>query len=326
MGKRILITGFSGFVSRHFVDYLRDEKVESEVLGIDINQPKFDYHDMGEKLSVDFETVNLLDYDQLYSVMKNFAPDYILHLASYSSVAYSWKHPKESFRNNTNIFLNMATAINKINVDCRILSVGSSEEYGNVSEEDVPLKEDRVLNPNSPYAVARVSQEMLAKLFSDNYHMNIVLTRSFNHIGPYQDERFVVPSFIRRILDIRNAGNKVGVIETGDTSIVRDFVDVRDVVRAYYLLLHNGVQGQMYNVCSGRGVSLQQIIEIISRYLDMEIDTKVNREYVRPSDNRIMIGSAEKIKMELGWSPRIKLEDSLIDMIENMKNIGIGRG
>jgi GDP-4-dehydro-6-deoxy-D-mannose reductase len=220
----------------------------------------------------------------------------------------------------------MATAINKINVDCRILSVGSSEEYGNVSEEDVPLKEDRVLNPNSPYAVARVSQEMLAKLFSDNYHMNIVLTRSFNHIGPYQDERFVVPSFIRRILDIRNAGNKVGVIETGDTSIVRDFVDVRDVVRAYYLLLHNGVQGQMYNVCSGRGVSLQQIIEIISRYLDMEIDTKVNREYVRPSDNRIMIGSAEKIKMELGWSPRIKLEDSLIDMIENMKNIGIGRG
>ena len=242
----------------------------------------------------------------------------MLHLASYSSVAYSWKHPAESFKNNTNIFLNLVMILKNVNRDCRILSIGSSEEYGNVQEADLPLKEDAVLHPNSPYSVARVAQEMLSEVFAKSYQMNIIFTRSFNHIGPYQDERFVVPSFIRRILDI-SGSDKEKVIETGDIAIIRDFVDVRDVVKAYYVLLTKGTPGQVYNICSGRGVSLQDIINDISKYVGVNVKTKINYDYVRPQDNKVMIGNADKIANELGWKGVIPLETTLKDMIEEIK-------
>ena len=198
---------------------------------------------------------------------------------------------------------------------CRILSIGSSEEYGNVSKEQLPLKEDMHLTPVSPYAVARVSQEMLSRVFVDHYHLNIILTRSFNHIGPWQDERFVVPSFIRRILNIKDSGAKAGMIETGDTTIIRDFVDVRDVVKAYYLLLTEGTPGEIYNICSGKGVPLSEVIEVIARITETDIRTKVNPEFVRPDDNRVIIGSHDKITEQLGWRPEISLEDTLRDMV-----------
>lgn len=320
MKTKILITGFSGFVARHFVHYLFESGINADICGIDTKYPLFDYAGY-VGLSIEYYQVNLLDYDKLYEVIMKFEPDYILHLASYSSVAYSWQNPAESFKNNTNIFLNLVSSVKDLNRDIRILSVGSSEEYGDVAEQELPLLENRILKPNSPYAVARVSQEMLAKVYSDSYKMNIVLTRSFNHIGPYQDERFVVPSFIRRILNIYDTGEKSGIIETGDTTIVRDFVDVRDVVKAYWLLLRQGTSGQLYNICSGKGISLQRIINMISDYLGMDIRTKINPEYVRPSDNKIIIGSAEKIFRELGWKSKISIEESLRDMIEVMKTV-----
>ncbi|MBD5503053.1 MAG: NAD-dependent epimerase/dehydratase family protein [Lachnospiraceae bacterium] len=310
---KILITGFSGFVSRHFLRYLYDNSIDAEIIGIDIAAPQFDYMELEDRISVDFFQVDLLDKNELEKIFRIFSPEYILHLASYSSVAYSWKHPEKSFINNTNIFLNLVSVVKSMNIDARILSVGSSEEYGNVSESDLPLTEKQTLSPNSPYAVARVSQEQLSKVFADSFHMNIVLTRSFNHIGPYQDERFAVPSFIKRILDISRTARE-GVIETGDISLVRDFVDVRDVVRAYYLLLTRGTPGQVYNICSGKGIPLQAVINIVAELQGVTIRTKVNPEYVRPMDNKVVIGSALKLERELGWKPVIPIEKTLKDM------------
>lgn len=310
---KILITGFSGFVSRHFLRYLYDNGIDAEIIGIDAAVPQFDYTELGDRIGIEFFQMDLLDKKELESVVRRFSPEYILHLASYSSVAYSWKYPEESFINNTNIFLNLVSVVKGMNIDARILSVGSSEEYGNVSEGDLPLTEKQVLLPNSPYAVARVSQELLSRVFADSFHMNIVLTRSFNHIGPYQDERFVVPSFIKRILDISRTSRE-GVIETGDISLVRDFVDVRDVVRAYYLLLTKGTPGQVYNICSGKGIPLQAIINIVAQLQGVIIRTKVNPEYVRPMDNKVIIGSALKLERELGWKPVIPIEETLKDM------------
>jgi GDP-4-dehydro-6-deoxy-D-mannose reductase len=245
-------------------------------------------------------------------------PDYILHLAAYSSVAYSWKNPSESFLNNSNIFLNLIGEIQKSNPKCRILSVGSSEEYGTVDENHLPIKENQDLNPTSPYAVARVAQEMLAKIFVETYHLNIVLTRSFNHIGPGQDDRFVVSSFIKQIIAIKKSGNTTGTIETGDTSVIRDFVDVRDVVRAYYLLLLNGKSGEAYNICSGNGIVLKDLASLIGKQVGVSVSTEINESFVRPRDNRIVIGSYEKIKNELGWSPEIKLNDTIQDILTCM--------
>ena len=313
---RILITGFSGFVARHFLEFLYTEKIECQVYGIDIKEPSYDYQQYEDIMKVKYRELNLLDIAGLKELFTDFTPDYILHLASFSSVAYSWQHPAESFINNTNIFLNLITVVKEFNVKCRVLSIGSSEEYGNVTKEDLPLKERQPLRPISPYAVARVSQEMLSKVFVDSYHLDIVITRSFNHIGPYQDERFVISSFIRRIKDLSDAGVKEGTIETGDITIVRDFVDVRDVVRAYYLLLTRGRAGEVYNICSGHGNTLNDVIQLIGKQLSVKVTGVTNLEFVRPNDNKAIVGSSYKIMDELGWKPEITMEQTIADMIK----------
>lgn len=317
--KKFLITGFSGFVGRHFLHYLYEQPEAFEIFGIDIRRPAFDYSIYEDRLTIRFKEVNLLNQDELKTVLIEFQPDYILHLASFSSVAYSWQNPEECFINNTNIFLNLTSTLKELNMNCRVLSIGSSEEYGNVTAAQLPLREDMHLTPVSPYAVARVSQEMLSRVFVDSFHLDIILTRSFNHIGPWQDERFVVPSFIRRILNISKSGACEGTIETGDTTIIRDFVDVRDVVRAYYLLLTKGTPGEIYNICSGNGIALSEIISRIGNVLNIHVNTTINPAYVRPNDNRVVIGSHEKITKELGWMPQIPLTDTLKDMITEMK-------
>lgn len=314
--RKILITGYSGFVARHFLDYLLENEISCEILGADINPPRFSEEKYQHVLKLRFQKLNLLDAQAFEETIAAFRPEYVLHLASFSSVAYSWEHPAECFRNNTSIFLNLTEALRKHQLtDCRVLSVGSSEEYGNVKEEQLPLREDMPLLPVSPYAAARVSQEMMAKVLSDSFGMNIMLTRSFNHMGPYQDERFVIPSFIKRISAIKESGQSAGEIETGDVSIVRDFLDVRDVVRAYDLLLTKGKPGEIYNVCKGEGVALSEVMEEIGGLLQVKVRAKVNPAFVRPDDNRIVIGSPEKIERELGWKARIPLKKTLEDMI-----------
>ena len=171
------------------------------------------------------------------------------------------------------------------------------------------------MKPISPYAVARVSQELLSKIFVESYHLDIVLTRSFNHIGPWQDERFVVPSFIKRIRGIKESGQNVGIIETGDVSVIRDFVDVRDVVRAYYLLLKKGHSGEIYNICSGKGISLRDVIQMIAEKFEVQVTSKINPQLMRPNDNKVIIGTNYKIYDELGWVPEILLEQTISDMV-----------
>ena len=317
--SNILITGFSGFVSHHFLEYLYQNKIPTDIYGLDLREPLFSCKKYEKLFNIRFKEINLLNIEALRELFTEFTPDYILHLASFSSVAYSWKHPAESFSNNTNIFLNLVATVSEFNSNCRILSVGSSEEYGDVSVSDLPLTEESALKPVSPYAVARVSQEMLSRVYVDSYHVNIILTRSFNHIGMWQDERFVIASFISRALQLKKAGLTEGTIETGDLMIVRDFVDVRDVVRAYYLLLMKGKCGEVYNICSGKGIKLKTVIDIIGEQVGIKIHTKINPEYVRLNDNKEIIGSFGKIKSELGWNPQISFEQTIKEMIEDLE-------
>lgn len=302
-------------MARHFVEYLYAQDISVEICGIDVKSPDYDILMYEPKIKILFREIDMTKEDMLRALFDEFVPDYVLHLAAYSSVAYSWKHPADSFLNNGNIFLNLIECIKEVNLDCRILSVGSSEEYGNVNSDDVPIKETHLLNPISPYAVARISQEYLSKIFVDAYGMNIVLTRSFNHIGPRQDDRFVVPSFIKRIIQIKDNGNDEGTIEAGDLSIIRDFVDVRDVVKAYYLLLLSGKSGEIYNVCSGTGIRLSDLVLKIAQLTGVSVTTVVNSDYVRPNDNKVMVGDNRKIMKELGWKPEIAIDQTLSDMI-----------
>lgn len=319
--KKILITGFSGFVARYFVEYLYSLEIKVEIYGIDIKEPIYNTRKYLPRLNIRFQKLDMTDSNKLSNLFQEFTPDYILHLAAYSSVAYSWVNPMSSFINNSNIFLNLIKEVQKHNTKCRVLSVGSSEEYGNVEKDDLPIRENQPLHPISPYAVARVSQEMLSKVFSESFHLDIILTRSFNHIGPRQDVRFVVPSFIARVINIKRNGLNYGEIETGDLSIIRDFVDVRDVVKAYYMLLLNGKSGEIYNICSGKGVLLENLVEFIGSEVGVQVTTRVNQKYIRPNENKIVVGSPFKIEMEIGWQREFGLHDTIHDMIQYQWNI-----
>ena len=319
---RLLITGFAGFVSTHFLNLINELEPGSEILGIDKTIPDIDYS-LYSNLKIQYIDIDLLDRPTINDVLTSFRPEYILHLASISSVAQSWHTPLDSFVNNTNIFLNLVEHIRVNNISCRILSIGSSEEFGEVTESELPLTEEHPLKPLSPYAVARVSQEMLSKIYADGFNEDIVMTRSFNHIGPGQKDVFVISSFAKKLVLLKNSKSSDNTIVTGNLSIVRDFVDVRDVVRAYYLLLRNGRKGEIYNICSGKGSVLKDIILKMSELLGLQIKIDVDPNLIRPNENKKVIGSYRKINEELGWKPEITLEKSLSDIIEYwQKKIG----
>ena len=312
--EKILITGVSGFVAKHFLDFLEENQLKVQVLGLDILDTNL-YSDFSY-VDFQYKRIDLLDQGEIENILFLFRPNYILHLASYSSVAFSWKNPILSFQNNVNIFLNLLEVIRKYSLKTRILSIGSSEEYGNINTDDIPLKETARLDPLSPYAVARVSQEMLSKLYSKSYGLDIVMTRSFNHIGPGQSDIFVVSSFVRRILEEKSNGIKKIQLLVGNLDIVRDFLDVRDVVRAYYILLHKGINGEVYNVCSGKAVRLSDVVEMTANLLEVEVTPLVDTTLIRPNDNMLIVGDNSKLVNDTGWRPKISLQESIHDMIK----------
>lgn len=312
--KKYFITGFSGFVSRHFLKYISSLDEQFEVLGVDIFQPNFVFNNY-ENIKCRYANLDLLNRDLIDTYLYQFQPDYVLHLASYSSVGYSWKEPVKSFINNTNIFLNLIEAIRALELDCRILSVGSSEEYGDFNPNQLPLKENNSPNPVSPYAVARVSQEQLSKVYAKSFNMDIIMTRSFNHIGPWQRDIFVIPSFAKQFYYAKKNRLKEFNLTTGNVEIIRDFLDVRDVVAAYDMLFRCGENGEIYNVCSGNGNSLKDIIKILEKITDINCNINISEKLIRPNDIPVIIGSNQKIKNKTGWEQNYSLYDSLKDII-----------
>lgn len=310
---KYLITGFSGFVGNNFTKYLNANSLNTSIFGIDIINPAFDLTDLSN-VKLKFEKSDLRDRKRISKIIYDFSPDYVLHLASDSSVAESWKSPVNCFQNNVNIFIDLLEDIRKIGINCRIISVGSSEEYGSVEISNLPLKEDQKLNPTSPFGIARYSQELIGKLYADVYGMDIVMTRSFNHVGPGQSDDFAISSFAKQMAEIKsNSQNEF--LMAGDVSVIRDFIDVGDVVRAYDKLFRKGKKGEIYNVCSGFGISLHNIIQIMSEIIDVKFIICEDKKLKRPKENPVVIGSNEKLKRETGWNNKITLEDSLKNML-----------
>jgi GDP-4-dehydro-6-deoxy-D-mannose reductase len=309
--NKVLITGFTGFVSKYLLDHLADSSEEFTILGLSRSQ-YFDAFSI-KNLTISVKKIDLNSQAELKDVLAHFRPNYIYHLASDSSVSYSWVKPIESFLNNTNIFLNLVESVRLLGLKCKILSVGSSEEYGMVSTHDLPLTEESILNPISPYAVARVSQELLSKVYVQGYGMDIIMTRSFNHIGPNQKDNFVISSFARQIIQYKLG--LIDTIEVGNVSIIRDFLDVRDVVKAYTALMANGTSGEVYNICSNQGYALSEIIAMMMNLAGVAHGYTVNPALIRPVDNPVIIGSNAKIKVQCDWQPHIPFEKTLQDTL-----------
>ena len=310
--KKILITGISGFVGGHFVQYLTTHHNNLEIHGISRSKPAWDFvkAPAGFLNSHYFHQADLNDIPKIKLFIEEIQPDYILHLAAQSSVAESWKTPVLSFMNNTNIFLNIIDTVRLNDNAARILSIGSSEQYGIVSENDLPISEERPQCPENPYAVARVAQEQLARIYAKGYNLDICCTRSFNHCGPGQTDRFVVSAIVKQFVQVAH-GLQKPVINIGNGAIVRDFVDVHDVIEAYKLLLTKGKKGEVYNICSGQGRAIKDIVTLLSEMLSIRVEIHQEQFQIRPIDNPRIIGSYKKIHQDMGWEPTIPFEQSL---------------
>jgi GDP-4-dehydro-6-deoxy-D-mannose reductase len=307
-----LITGCGGFVGSHYLDYLHNTGLTEEVVGIGTTAPLNAPND----LRFSFIEINLLDAKKLGESIKKIRPRFCIHLASMSSVAASWVYPDKSFNNNTNIFLNLLEAVRHYSPETRILSVGSSEQYGEVSLQEESFMESDRLAPQSPYAVAKCSQEMIGQVYVESYELDIVMTRSFNHIGPRQSEHFAIAGFSRLFSQANNNGDELLVLPTGNIQVIRDFIDVRDVVSAYEAILRSAHPGAIYNVCSGRGVALANVITKLSEISGVRVEIETEPSRLRPSENNIVVGSHALLTNKLGWEPTIPLDQSLRDILK----------
>lgn len=311
---KILITGIAGFAGSHLTQYLGKQH-NVEVVGLDLNPPRPDFTALLGDATPVVHCCDLADSEALSSIMAEEKPDAVVHLAAMAQVAGAWENAPRILATNVINTQVLMQNVHESSPDARILLVSSSEVYGHVKPQEMPLTESSPLRPNNPYSVSKVSQEFVGSQYHAAFDMNVVIARPFNHIGPRQVGNFVVPSFARQIAEIE-AGLRDPVLKVGNLESMRDFTDVRDIVRAYYLLLMKGEAGERYNVASG---SSHAISEILMMLLELSTaDPKVENipELMRPSDTPIVKGDCSKLKTLGEWQPRVPLKQSLEDALD----------
>jgi len=311
---RVLITGITGFAGSHLAEYILREFPNVEVWGlVRWRSPLNNIIHIKEKLKL--VEGDLKDYVSLREALKISKPDRIFHLAAQSFVPTSWKLPAETFAINAIGEINLFEAIRELKLDPLIHIAGSSEEYGLVYENEVPIKETNPLRPLSPYAVSKVAQDMLAYQYFQSYKLKTVRTRAFNHSGPRSGHVFVTSNFAMQIAMIEK-GKQPPEIHVGDLTARRDFTDVRDVVRGYWLSLEKGEPGEVYNISSGKAYQIKEVLEILLSYSNVNVKIVQDPERMRPSDVLLLIGDYSKFSNKTGWKPSIPFEQTLKDLLD----------
>lgn len=307
---RALITGIAGFAGSHLAEHLLSH-TSLEVCGV-IHKRDDNIAHLRERLRL-FQG-DLRDYQSVSSILAQAKPDFIFHLAAQSSVSASWHDPWATLENNMHSQLNVLRATVEFGLKTRILVVGSNEEYGLVKSEDLPLRETTPLRPDSPYGVSKIAQDMLGLQYHLSHGLHIVRVRPFNHIGPRQSERFVAPAFAKQIAEIE-AGLRPPAVKVGNLEAKRDFTDVRDTVRAYWLILNEGEPGEVYNIGSGAPRSIRQLLDILLDFSELDIAVEQDTARMRPSDVPISYCDYSRLRERTGWEPTIPLEESLRDVL-----------
>ena len=311
---RVLITGITGFAGSHLADYLLAEHPEVEIHGMcRWRSPRENIIHLGDRVRL--TEGDLRDEASLRRVMAEARPDAIFHLAAQSFVPTSWRAPTETLTTNIAGQSNLFEAVRAVGLDPVIQIAGSSEEYGLVLPDEVPIRESNPLRPLSPYAVSKVAQDMLAYQYFRSYGMKTVRTRGFNHTGPRRGDVFVSSNFAKQIASIER-GLQKPVIRVGNLDAVRDFTDVRDMVRAYWLAVAEATPGEVYNLGSGRGITIRELLDLLVGMSDARVDVEIDPERLRPSDVEVLLADSSKFRTETGWEPRIPLETTLRDLLD----------
>tara|TARA_B100000614_G_scaffold178427_1_gene159317 strand:- start:1729 stop:2640 length:912 start_codon:yes stop_codon:yes gene_type:complete len=291
---KALITGSEGFVGQHLAEHLSREGDEVFCSDLSLGGP------------------DLLDPVGTTGLIAKVQPDHVYHLAGQADVRASWEDPLMTFRVNAEGTLNVLRACQLSNVK-RVICISSAEVYGSVEESDLPITERHAINPSNPYAASKSAAEVLCKQMNSQ-GLQIMRARSFNHFGPGQKENFVVAALTKRMLLAQQL--EQSEILVGNLATIRDFTDVRDVVRAYRLILTKGEGGNVYNVCSGIGRKISELATTLLSKINSELELKLDTKLQRPSDTPVLIGDYSKLHKQTGWEPRIGFDRTIEDTIE----------
>ncbi len=307
-----MVTGANGFVG----EYLLRELSEAgyDLIAVDLEARGGAGKDRFPR-GLSYEQCDLRQAAQVEKVIVEWSPDLIFHLAAQSSAARSFGDPAGTFQVNLLGTLNLLEADRKNGLGARIMLTGSSEEYGVRDPDEMPLSEDSPVEPVSPYAASKAAQNLLAMQYFRAFGSRILMTRSFSHTGPGQTPVFVLPSFARQCARIAD-GIDEPVILTGNLEVERDFLDVRDVARAYRMLIEKGEDGQIYNVCSGSGLLLADALESMIKKAGIDVETGTDPGLLRPVDVPVLVGDNFKIRNATGWKPEIDVDSMLRDLFE----------
>ena len=311
---KVLITGITGFVGSHLAEYCLALDQPIEVIGIcRWRSPRENIEHLED--AIELHECDLRDASSVKALLAETQPERIFHLAAQSYVPSSWTSPGETITTNVIGQLNVFEAMREIGSDASIQIAGSSEEYGLVHPDEVPITEDSPLRPLSPYAVSKVAQDMLAYQYFQSYGLKAVRTRAFNHTGPRRGEVFVTSNFAKQIAEIE-AGHREPVIHVGDLSPQRAFTDVRDVVRAYWLSLEHCEAGEVYNIASGKAYRIEEILGILRGNSDHDIEVREDPARLRPSDVPLLLGDNSRFCEATGWAPEIPFEQTAKDLLD----------
>ena len=307
---KVLITGITGFVGSHLAEsYLKDGY---EVYGT------YMYHHLDDELEriVDIQKdlilydCDLTDRNSVYRVVTEVKPDIIHHLAAQSFVKASWDNPEFTITNNILSELNIFEVCRQLELDPIIHIAGSSEEYGKIKSEELPVKEDNPLRPMSPYAVSKVGQDMLAQQYYLSYGLRTVITRAFNHEGPKRGRSFVTSSFASQVVDILKCRTESRIM-VGNLEAQRDYTDIDDMVRAYRLAVIHCKYGEPYNICSGKTHKIQEILDYFLSKSPSKIKVVQDQSRMRPSDLPVLLGDSTKFRKITKWKPEVSFEKML---------------
>ena len=321
--EHILVTGIDGFVGSHLAEYFLS-KENVEIYGTIRN--RFQNLDNIEHIKDKLKLIecDLTDYHAVTEAINRSAPDRVFHLAAQSFVPTSWKSPIETFNSNIMGTLHLFEAVRKSRYDPKIVLACSSEEYGKVFPNEIPIKETNPLRPRSPYAVSKIACDFLAYQYFQSYGLKAIRTRFFNITGPRRGEVFVCSNFAKQIAMIE-AGKQDPVVYVGNLSAKRDFTDVRDVVRAYDLASKKCRPGIVYNVCSGKAHSIKEVLDILKGFSKVDFKIEKDKSRLRPSDVPILIGDSSRFRKATGWEPKIPFKKTLEDLLnywrEKLENL-----
>lgn len=304
---KALIIGAAGFVGGYLIRELK-------AAGWEVHATCLPNEEIKEDCPV--HTLDILKKEDISPLLDDIKPDIVYHLAAQSSVSVSWKRPQLTAEINVVGSINVLEAVRDAEKkDIRLVLIGSGEEYGYIREGACPLSESEPLNPGNIYAATKACQDMLGKIYTRAYKMDIIMVRAFNHSGPAQSNIFVISDFCRQIAEIEK-GMKEPVISVGNLSAKRDFTDVRDVVRAYRLLGEKGVIGNVYNVGRGKAVEIQYILDTALSYANQPIEVKRDPARMRASDIPLIEPDVSHIFEDTGWSAEITMEQTIKDTLD----------